>query len=346
MLSTKLTLRLARRLQGAWEASRPVRSGHDNAWQRIVSRFELASRVQERHAFIAARYFPNALSNLTGDLKYHVGELAHLSALLRDELVAIRFPEPDLRHWLAEAQQIEAEFGTVEVKWKEKTLRAVTEPITLRNVELGPFAIDLHWDRLGSAKGVHCFDIVALEPNPASGREDVVHPHVQGNDLCAGDAMGPVQRALEQGRIVEAFLLIQSVLNNYNPSSPYVSLEQWSGTTCSDCGRRVDDEDRYSCESCDSDMCEHCAGSCACCLSSRCGRCLETCAICDSQSCTSCLTTVPDDRRVCTRCFVECADCDRRLPKDELIDKLCPTCSPEEENDDDDEVIHAGVEVA
>jgi transposase-like protein len=69
MLSTKLALRLARRLQRASEASRPVRSGHDNSWQRIVSRFELASRVQERHAFIAARYFPNALRNLTADLK-------------------------------------------------------------------------------------------------------------------------------------------------------------------------------------------------------------------------------------------------------------------------------------
>ncbi|MCW2750109.1 MAG: hypothetical protein JWR83_1219, partial [Aeromicrobium sp.] len=200
MLSIPLALRLARRLQGAWEATHPERSGHDHAWQRLASRFDLARRVQDRLAFVADRHFPTALRNLTADLRYHVGELAHFAAQLRDDLVAKRLPTPDLRHWLAEARQLEAEFGSVEVKWAERTVRAVTEPITLHGVELGPFALDLHWDRLGSARGVHCFDVVALEPNPAAGRDDVVHPHVQGRDLCAGDAAGPVQRALEEGR--------------------------------------------------------------------------------------------------------------------------------------------------
>jgi len=346
MLSIKLAIRLARRLQSAWESNQPSNNGYDNAWERIVYRFDLARRVHDRLCFVVDRQFPIVLRNLTSDLKYHVGELAHCATHLREELSTKRLPGSDLRHWLAEAQQIEAEFGTVEVNWKAKTVRAVTEPITLRDIELGPFGIDLHWDRIGSAKGVHAFDIVALEPNPAAGREDVFHPHVQGHDLCAGDAAGPVQRALEQGRIVEAFLMIQSVLNNYNPGSPYVRLDQWSGVPCSDCGRRVDDEDRYTCESCDSDLCDHCSSSCSRCSSSRCGRCLESCDICDSQCCPACLTTVAEDRRVCTSCFEECAECGRRLPKDELNDELCSACSPEEENDDDDEVVHAGVEVA
>ncbi|MCX6963421.1 MAG: hypothetical protein NTZ08_13390, partial [Verrucomicrobia bacterium] len=90
--------------------------------------------------------------------------------------------------------------------------------------------IDFHWKRVESETGVRCFDIVALEPNPASGRDEIVHPHVNGRDLCAGDAEGPVHRALDDGRIVEAFLMIRSVLTTYNRRSPYVSLEAWEGS--------------------------------------------------------------------------------------------------------------------
>ncbi len=60
---------------------------------------------------------------------------------------------PGLASWLADIRQLEVEFGDIEVKWKETVVRVVTDPIVLRNVELGPFAIDLHWDRIGSAKG-------------------------------------------------------------------------------------------------------------------------------------------------------------------------------------------------
>ena len=231
----------------------------------------------------------------------------------------------------------------VEVRWKEQVVRVVTDPIILRNVELGPFAIDFHWDWLGSAKGVNCFDFIALEPNPAQGRDDIIHPHVQGDDLCVGDAKRPVENAIEQGRFTDAFLLLRSVLTTYNSSSPYVALEQWSGSPCRDCGRRVEDEDRYGCESCDADMCDSCATSCAVCMSSRCSGCLEACGICESDCCSGCLENAREDERICSRCFEVCAQCGTRVPKDELTDRLCPNCVPEEEFENDDEIIKIAI---
>jgi hypothetical protein len=343
MLSSKLAIRLARRWQDAWEATRKPKPALDTAWERLESRFDIARQVRQRFDFASVRQFPVGVRNLTADLGYHLGELARLLASLREDFTAKRPPPANLASWLADVRQLEDEFGAVEVRWKETVVRVVTDPITLRDVELGPFAIDFHWDRLGSAKGVNCFDFIALEPNPAAGRDEIVHPHVQGHDLCAGDATAPLQRALEQGRFPEAFLIIRSVLATYNSSSPYVALEQWSGSPCRDCGRRVEDEDRYACESCDADMCEHCATSCAACQSSRCNGCLDVCAICDALYCSGCLESIRENERICPRCFELCAQCGTRVPKDELIDRLCPDCIPEEESENDDELIEIAI---
>jgi hypothetical protein len=348
MLPIKLALRLARKLQQAWEAARKPQPSLDNAWQRIESRFIRAREVRERLHFALERGFAAGTQSLSTDLQYHLGELAQQLGGLREVFTTGKREAAPLASWLADVRQLEDEFSEFEVKWQDKVVRAVTEPITLGEVELGPFAIDLHWDRLGTTKGVYCFDIVALEPNPAQGRDDVVHPHVMKTDLCAGDATVPVQRALDDGRFPEAFLMIRAVLTTYNRGSPYVSIEQWSGVPCSDCGCRVGDEERYSCEGCDNDSCDRCAGSCDRCMSSRCSQCLSDCDLCHSSCCSGCLETTADERRICSRCFATCV-CGGRVPKDLIEDRLCPDCQPSEEEPDDDDdvegVICAGVEI-
>jgi hypothetical protein len=332
-----LALRLARRWQGVWQDHPPDPAGHDNAWRRIADRYDLTARIQSRLDFIGARSFPVARRKLAGDWRHHLGELARLTGLLRDELLPTPSVQNDLRHWLAEVRQLVDEFGEVEVRWNENVVRAVTEPITLRGIELGRFGIDFHWKRFESETGVRCFDIVALEPNPASGRDEIVHPHVNGRDLCAGDAEGPVHRALDDGRIVEAFLMIRSVLTTYNRSSPYVSLEAWEGSPCSDCGSRVRDDDRTACEGCDRDLCQSCSQLCERCHSPRCGHCLDACAVCECSCCSGCMMSAPGERRVCPSCFETCDGCGRSVPKDELEDDLCTQCVPEEDSDDEDE---------
>src|SRR5207302_505671 len=56
---------------------------------------------------------------------------------------------PSLGGLVEELRQLEAEFGGLSVGLREKTVSVVTEPITLRDVELGPFRIQLCWKRLG-----------------------------------------------------------------------------------------------------------------------------------------------------------------------------------------------------
>jgi hypothetical protein len=344
MLTTMLALRLARKWQTAWEATRKPKPAFDAAWDRVEGRFDIAQRIRQRLEFVRDRQFTVGLRNLTADLGYHLGELGHLVSSLRNDLMARPPRTPDLASWLANVRQLEDEFSDVEVIWKKSVVRVVTEPIELRDVELGPFAIDFHWDRLGSKSGPLCFDIVALEPNPAQGNPDVCHPHVLGHTICAGDAKKPIENALEQGHFPEAFLLLRSVLTTYNSSSPYIRLDVWTGKPCKDCGDRVGEDSRYACEACGDENCDHCIRACTICHSSQCSSCLDDCAVCHSTCCSNCLETVADDERVCRKCFVNCGDCGARVPKDELTDNLCSACQPSEEEPDDDDPVDEGDE--
>jgi len=47
--------------------------------------------------------------------------------------------------------------------------------------------------------------------------------------LCAGEAKPAVAKALEQGRLADAFCLICGVLRHYKPLSPHISLDAWGG---------------------------------------------------------------------------------------------------------------------
>ena len=146
------------------------------------------------------------------------------------------------------------------MKTREQVLVARTGPITLEDVSLGPFAIELHLDRLAGRRtpDAACFDCVALESKPAATDDAVTHPHVKGKTLCAGDATVPLTAALRAGRLADAFLLIRGVLQTYNPASAYVSLRDWGGSSCGECGRSVGPDDTFYCEQCHRDVCDDC----------------------------------------------------------------------------------------
>jgi hypothetical protein len=226
------------------------------------------------------------------------------------------------------------------VRWREKVLRVVTGPVALRGVDLGPFALEFHWGRDRADRPARRFAVVALDPNPAAGREGVVHPHVEGEALCAGEAAEPLGRALTDGRLADAFLLVRSVLTTYNPDSAFVPLAAWSGAPCGDCGRRVDPEDASACAGCGADLCAACGGACAACAESRCEGCLEPCAACRAGCCPGCLEATAAGREVCPACTRACTGCGTRAPADERTgaERLCPACDQnqeEEERDDD-----------
>jgi hypothetical protein len=236
---------------------------------------------------------------------------------------------PSLRFLLEELRQIEADFGNLTIDWQTKAINVTTEPITLKDVYLGPFEIRFFWERLTRTTDDFCFDVVALDPHPPDASEDVTHPHVKRSKLCPGAAKKPLENALEQGRLADGFTLVRSVLVTYNPNSPHAALEEWSGARCHDCQCALPEDDRNFCEACSRDYCQDCASFCWSCDCLRCTHCLELCQVCQRGSCQSCLAlTQASRRRCCTDCRRVCSDCEAVFARDEQEQgtSLCPAC--------------------
>ena len=339
MLPTRHALRLARRLHAAW-AGRDPPPDPDGAWRAFESRAARAAALRRRVRLAADRGLTRAAARLADELAARLDDLARHAAHLRAAYDPPP-PPPDLGHWAREVGQLEAEFGPVTVRWADRAVRVATDPVVLGGVGLGPFAIEFFWDRVAGEPAARCFDAVALDPHPAAGRDEVVHPHVQGTTLCPGAAAGPLDRALADGRLADAFLLVRAVLTAYNPASPYVPLGDWSGVPCGDCGRRIDPADTSTCDGCEADLCDGCVGSCAACSAARCGGCLAACDACRADCCPGCLEAAGGDRAVCPGCLATCPRCGGRVPKDELSETTHP-CPARDRGEDDGDDIDEG----
>jgi hypothetical protein len=195
---------------------------------------------------------------------------------------------------------LQTEFDDVKLDLKARTLTVATTEIVLEYVNLGRFEIVLHWDQLDEDD---VYEVIALDPHPTAGDSSMTHPHVRDERLCEGDGRLPIRRALAQGRICDFFVLVRQILETYNPSSAFVSLEHWSGTPCQDCGRMTDEDDSTSCERCDDNLCLDCSTSCHDCGRSCCAECRTACSGCDRDFCGACLER-------CLGCRKEfCANC-------------------------------------
>jgi len=164
--------------------------------------------------------------------------------------------------------------------------------------------------------------VVAQDPCQPTNNEDITHPHVSGDHLCAGDALYPINAALTEGRLSDFFLLVRSVLQTYNPESAYVKLEEWDGRACDECGYVTNDDNLYCCDRCDCSVCDEC---------SRC------CNFCSCSLCRSCsLTSTVSDEYMCKRCATTCTQCECKCAADETEDGLCPSCLEERDESEDD----------
>jgi hypothetical protein len=246
-------------------------------------------------------------------------------------------PRPALAELLAELGQLHDEFEQVEVRPREGRICVRTDPITLEDVPLGAFSIELRLPRLATHLDASAFEVIAQDPNPAAGSSDSAHPHVSGSSLCAGEATVPIATALSEGRIADAFCLVSAVLHTYNPASAYVSLSDWNGVTCRDCGRSCHGDDVYYCDGCGSDYCDSC---------------ISCCDRCDRSLCLSCLDEDGEQGdRVCRHCRRNCRRCGTAsdVTRLRLQRGLCDDCladeAPDEEDDaaDADEPIGGGV---
>ena len=175
--------------------------------------------------FSAAERCRKGISRLFSDIQYSVSRLQPLAEKPQREI-------PKLSALVGELDALEQEFGNAEFDISENTISIITDPITLEDLYLGPFKIQLELNKLSELYQNTPYHVIALEPNPAATDEAVTHPHVSNETLCEGDGCTAIRSALEEGRIYDFFTMARSILNTYNPDSPYVSLDEWCDSFC------------------------------------------------------------------------------------------------------------------
>jgi len=294
-----------------------------NRLAKFVSQFrELGSESKKlgmslaRNWHMAADRCCSRTNRLLIDISYSLTSIRQLSEEPHKKV-------PKLSLLVEELKQLQQEFDNIDFDKDGNALSVETEPITLDDIYLGPFRIQLELNKLCELYRGSPYYIVALDPHPAGTSEDVTHPHVSNEQLCEGDGSVAIRGALEQGRLCDFFTMIKSILNTYNPDSPYISLADWYGEPCYDCGYVMGQEDTYYCTLCDRDFCEECSTYCRGCDETICLGCAGKCEICEELVCSNCIQS-------CTECGMSC--CESCLEED-----MCPNCKEEKETEENEE---------
>ncbi len=210
-------------------------------------------------------------------------------------------PLPDLRTIHAEVMAVFDEFEHVTCDLRARTISVTTEPIVLEEVELGRFEIRLRYTRDDPAVA---YDVIALDPNPAAADSTVTHPHVQDEGLCEGEARTTLRSALAECRLSDFFLIVQQTLQTYNSGSPYVSLDEWHGEPCRDCGGITGPDESACCGCCSRLLCGDCQFCCTSCLEACCDECTGRCEGCGEFLCRDCRKDCPGcDDGFCGACL-------------------------------------------
>ena len=206
--------------------------------------WERAQRLARQIRRAEGRGWQLAAAELRDDLRYAILSLQSELSALADALDRSprHTPETKLHDLYQDLVALDEQFAGVDFDRRARSLAVTTEPIELEGLLLGPFTIRLDWGRLTSET---CYRVIADEPNPASSREEVTHPHVLAEVLCEGDGRSAIRQALAQGRLLDFFTLVAGVLRTYNDESPFVAIDVWQGRPCADCGYLESDEELY-----------------------------------------------------------------------------------------------------
>jgi len=304
--------------------------------QSFVSKFQELDSQSRKLGKALAHSWQMAAEKCCSGAHRLLSDISYLATSLRQATENPLKQIPKLHLLVEELDQLQAEFGDMEFDRESNTLSVITESITLEDIYLGPFRIQLELNKLGQRNSSFYY-CVALEPNPAATDESVTHPHVSNEQLCEGDGSEAIITSLEQGRLCDFFAVIRSILNTYNPDSPYVSLSEWEGITCYDCGCVVSSDNAYYCEHCDYDFCESCSTYCHSCDTTVCLGCSAECPCCGEIVCSSCIAVCPQCEGDCCRlCLDECSECQSQCCQDCLENGLCPNCRERKETEENE----------
>ena len=302
-LAMRAAMRIHARLRHVEPPSVSVGMLHA-AWTLVADNARQLRKAEAHGWRAASRRLRGDLAATLDQLRDHVADVQHA---LRTPVPVLVMPPQQIYHDLV---ALDDEFEEVEIDMTSRTITVKTDPIRLEGLYLGPFKIVLHWDRFDAWAP---YDVEATDPHPAVREgDDVVHPHVQHQNLCEGEAKTPLRCALRQGRLFDFFVIVRQTLQTYNPGSAYVAIDEWSGRRCVDCDTCLGDEGGYSCEQCHSLVCGDCEITCEGCGGCSCGECTSRCEKCNQASCEPCLNT-------CGRCGAPCCqEC--------LKDEVCQSC--------------------
>ncbi len=275
-------------------------------WRQSEVLLRRIRRARQRGWQLAAQLLERDLQKLLRELR---GELVKIEP--RQEPSQSKSQHASVADIHADLVSLHEEFEQVSFDRRGQTISVTTEPIEFDGVYLGPFEIRLGWSNLKEIQR-RKYHVLAVDANPAASNEGVTHPHVQDEAVCEGEGRRPIQQALEQGRLLDFFLIVINLLRTYNPGSPYVAISDWHGVECSDCSS-ICDEDRWTCEKCETTVCGECYISCPQCDGIYCNYCVSCCQGCEENHCTDCMKTCSRCRaELCKGCFdnnERCSDC-------------------------------------
>ena len=192
------------------------------AWAQIQRLKRQINMAQERGWHLAARSLTVELANSCRS--FHRQLETAFRRLPTESMPALR---PTVSAVYQDLLALRNEFDDVEIDPKAHELAVTTDTIELDGVLLGDFQIRLDWSQIGLVS--QPYRVVALDPHPASRRDDVTHPHVQDERLCEGDGRAAIAAALAEGRFYEFFLLVNQLLHNYGHGSAFVELDHLCG---------------------------------------------------------------------------------------------------------------------
>ena len=274
--------------------------------------------------FWAAEKIKTKVNRNLCDFSYHLQQFKNLAD---DET---KLPKPaDI---FADLTQIEDEFGELNFDFEAKIVSVTTDTIVLDDITFGSFEIRLFVDQISKLYNESPYRVIALEPYPAATDSSVTHPHVSSEKLCEGDGVVSIRKAIEQGRICDFFTMVVNILQTYNPDSPYVSLDDWCGVCCYDCGYTVASDECCYCEDCDHDYCSQCS---------------MYCQICEMTICMGCSFGCPDcEQQVCQRCTAICTECEETVCNDCITEEgICNNCIEQRKDQDNEEQKEESTEV-
>lgn len=312
--------RMARKI----EAALVDRASLDPGWTPLLSHWLRSQQLFELLRSLRGHHWPRARSAIRS-------RLIDQFSVVREQLHHyLQGPEWNgrlsrlyFRELVDELASLEAEFERVELDLRKRLIKVTTDPIVLEGVELGRYEILLEVDSL---KETPRYTIRSSEGLASSSDSGLCHPHVSHGRLCEGEGRHTIAAALETGRVGDFFVIVRQILETYNAGSAYVSLEDWDGYPCGDCGDLLDDDNSSSCYACGTCLCTSCTSDCIECDEPHCNGCLIDCEDCRNGCCERCLKTCAECRRdCCDHCLSQAGRCESCEEKD------TPTTNPEED---------------